>query len=496
MIKKSQFIIFNIFLVFCFSYSLAQEEKVLDVCGPPPKAKAHRRTGGESFPPLPLPVAPLRRTEKKRPPSPPVLLVKIKYGVNKQWLSDWSDDYGLLRHIKKTLNIQYKTSRLSLSSYVRKTPLISPKDYPILYITGHLSFSFDKKEVVSLRRYLESGGALILDCCCGRNEIRQSFTKLIGEMFPDRPLYKLPLDHPVYRTFHTIERVRMKIDKKYFQSEPVLYGIDIGSRTALFLSVYDLSCGWSGHTHNYGKRYSISDALKMGDNIIAYILSFYPVGGYLSVQRLYKSPKEKESSEFLIAQIKHSGYWDPSLSRLSNLLRELANSTSLEVSLRPKEITLTNSNLFTYPFLYMTGHGEFVLSDQECNNLRKYLSRGGFLLVDNRTGLKAFDTSFRHYIKNIFPDKKLTRISPTHPIYSTIHDIKSVKYTDHARLINASDLPYLEGISIGGNIVLVYSKYDLAWGWQNVVSYPIRLGIKYPDSIKLATNIVAYALTH
>jgi len=164
--------------------------------------------------------------KKKRPPSPPVLLVKIKYGVNKQWLSDWSDDYGLLRHIKKTLNIQYKTSRLSLSSYVQKNPVISPKDCPILYITGHLSFSFDKKEVISLRRYLESGGTLICDCCCGRNEIKQSFTKLIGEMFPDRPLYKLPLDHPVYRTLHTIKRVRMKMDKKYFYSRELICRVE------------------------------------------------------------------------------------------------------------------------------------------------------------------------------------------------------------------------------------------------------------------------------
>jgi len=132
---------------------------------PPPPPKPSRISASEGFPPLPLPVTPLRRTEKKRPPSPPALIGKIQYGkpvwkTTKDgrrfsyldWQSDRTDLYHIIRTAGGKLGVRYRSVEVSLERFS-----FNPAEIPILYMSGHHRFAFGEKVLKGLRWYLKEG---------------------------------------------------------------------------------------------------------------------------------------------------------------------------------------------------------------------------------------------------------------------------------------------------------------------------------------------------
>ncbi len=167
-------------------------------CGPPPKAKAQHRTGGESFAPLPLPVTPLRRTEKKRPPSPPALIGKMAMGPirgitrngkrvpQRDWMTDPADVNTLLRWTNQKLGINYRSieSEFAHFSY-------DPRELPAILFAGHNKFELSDEVRSHLARYVQDGGMILGDACCGWNDFTESFRREIKLIFPGRPLRKM-----------------------------------------------------------------------------------------------------------------------------------------------------------------------------------------------------------------------------------------------------------------------------------------------------------------
>lgn len=115
-------------------------------CGPPPPPKKQNRTGGESFAPLPLPVTPLRRTEKKRPPAPPALIGKMAMGPiryvtrdgkrvpYRDWMTDPADMYTLLSWTNEKLGINYRSVNAEFEHFS-----FDPRELPGLLFSGHNS---------------------------------------------------------------------------------------------------------------------------------------------------------------------------------------------------------------------------------------------------------------------------------------------------------------------------------------------------------------------
>ena len=112
---------------------------------------------------------------------------------------------------------------------------------------------------------------------------------------------------------------------------------------------------------------------------------------------------------FQIARLKYNGggdwYNDPSAE--INLLNFVADNTNIKTIPEYKFVELGSDEMFAYPFLFLTGHGNIVLSSEEAAALRNYLSEGGFLYVDDDYGL---DNAFRREIKKVFPDKELVEL--------------------------------------------------------------------------------------
>jgi hypothetical protein len=121
-----------------------------------------------------------------------------------------------------------------------------------------------------------------------------------------------------------------------------------------------------------------------------------------------------------------------------------------------------SSDIFNYPFVHMTGHGNVIFSDMEVENLRQYMMSGGFLHIDDNYGL---DIYVRPQIKKIFPDYELLEIPFNHPIYH-----QQYKFANGLPKIHEHDglPPKGYGIVIDGRIVLFYTyECDLGDGWES-----------------------------
>jgi hypothetical protein len=474
-------------------------------CGPPPPAKPQQRAGGESFPPLPLPATPIRRTERKRPPAPPALVGKVALGPVKwttdnkgqrtsyrDWMTDPADMVNLLDWSNNQLGLQYRSVEVELEKFS-----FDPTEIPILYATGHDSFRLTDEVRAKLAQYLLDGGYLIGDACCGTKAFADSFLAEMEAVFPHRPLFKLPPDHPLFRCFYPVGNVNFQVQgKDPYSAFPEFLGANIGCRLAVFFSPVDLSCGWDGHIHPTGARILPDGARPLGANLITYDLANYQLGRFLSTQKQYFQRGERTRDEFVFGQVVHDGDWDPDPGAVANLLRAVTTNSTMEVQFTREDVDLRTVDTFRHHFLYCTGHRNFVLTDVEVKALRGFLLGGGVLLADACCGQMSFDTAFRRELARAIPEAALGAIDLTHPLFSALFRVTSTRATDYLRA-RGTELaaPQLEGLSLGGNLVVIYSRYDLGCGWEGM-EHPYGEGYQSEGALALAANTLIYGMTH
>jgi len=461
-------------------------------CGPPPPPRPGNRASAEGFAPLPLPVTPQRRSEKKKPPEPPVIITKIKWGDVRDWATDQNDVNNLLVWMKTKLKLNFTYDERKIGELV-----FDPQRMPALYRTGHFAFSFTAQQRASLRKYAINGGFIIFDTCCGRKAFADSVRKELSLIFPETKLRLLSADHPIFHCYYDIDKVRLSAGAGGGEIPPPLYGINIGCRTAVVFSPYDMSCGWDMHQHADAKAIKAEDALRLGANLIAYSTATKSMGVSLSESKIYIDADSTKWDKFRVAQIKHQGDWNPDPAALSVLLDTISAATNVKISFDRKDMNLTDPNIGSYPFLYMTGHYSFKLSDEEATVLKRYLQNGGFLFADACCGRQAFDVAFRREMKKVLPEQSLKLIPADHAIYRQPTKITAVQYTPAAqiKMRPTTTTPMLEGISIDGHLAVVYSKYDLGCGWE-LKPHPYGVGYEARSAISLGINTVLYSITH
>ena len=475
-------------------------------CGPPPRAKPQRRKGGESVPPLPLPATPLRRTEKKRPPAPPALVGKVEYGklvshtdakghksVYRDWTTDPNDINSLISLTNGALGIRYRHIRTSFERFSYK-----PAEIPILFLTGHEAFELNKEQRKKIYWFINDGGYLLGDACCGSPDFFNSFVAEMKTIFPKRPLRRLEPDHAIFACHYKIPSAEITVEGKSAGKKfPEIYGINFGCRTAVFCSPYDLSCGWDGHDHETGKRFKVHDARRIGVNLMAYCLSNYPLGRFLSTQRVYHEANVKTRDEFVFAQVVHNGDWDPHPNGVMNFLRYVRANSTLPIQFKRVSVDLRDPEALRYPVLYMTGHNDFVLSDAEIAGLRNYLNNGGVLFCNACCGREAFDRAFRRELAKVLPGGgKLQPVALNHPVHSSRTPIRTVEYTRFLK-VGQPDLsvPALEGVSLHGRFAVVYSRFGLGTQWDGQ-ERPFSLAYEQKDGLRVGMNVLIYAMTH
>lgn len=496
---KSKLAIAAFVAVFCVS--MLSELRAQISCAPPPKAKPQRIKAGEAFPPLPLPVTPLRRTERKKPPAPPTLMAKINYGVLKrveragrktrryQWTMAMGDTRHLFDYARRELGEvgNYKAEVLRLKEFS-----FAPERTPILYFTGQESFELTPLERSHMRNYVLRGGYVFGNASSGKRGFAESFKKEFQTIFPDRPWYRLPPEHPLFHSHFRLSRLRHKDGaSKYSMRFPTVYGVNVGCRTAVIFTSYDVACGWDGHTHDFGRRIDIDDARRFGVNLLAYCLAYYRLGRTQSIVKVFT----EEAGDVEIAQIRHRGDWDSHPTGVSNLMKAFALSTSGQPTYRRVGVEADSEDIFNYPFLYLTGHLNFSLSAKAHENLRRYLDSGGFLFIHNCCAHREFDRAVRRELKATFPDDDLIDLPPEHPIFSSHVTINPSQVPERPAPGFELARPTLQGLTRQGYTCVVYSPVSLSGGWENEPR-PLVAAVDPDVSLKLGVNVLVYAMTH
>ncbi len=192
-----------------------------------------------------------------------------------------------------------------------------------------------------------------------------------------------------------------------------------------------------------------------------------------------------------IAKLKYNGGgdWYANKTALPNLI-EFCNR-NLQMNIAPNEdiVEVGSSDLFLYPYVYMTGHGNVVFSNQEAENLRNYLLAGGFLHIDDNYGLNQF---VRLEMKKVFPNLDFVELPFDHPIYH-----QRYQFNEGLPKVHEHDgkPPQGFGIIYEGRLVCFYSyECDLGNGWEDQSIYNDPEAIRQ-EALKAGANILTFAFT-
>ncbi|SDS37864.1 DUF4159 domain-containing protein [Christiangramia echinicola] len=190
-----------------------------------------------------------------------------------------------------------------------------------------------------------------------------------------------------------------------------------------------------------------------------------------------------------IAVLKYSGGgdWYSNPTALPNLIKFCNSNINTQIDLKPATVEPGSTDIFQFPFVHMTGHGNVIFSDVEIENLRNYLLSGGFLHIDDNYGMSKY---VRKEIKRLFPDKELTEIPVTHQIFANAFSFPNglPKIHEHDALP-----PQALGILENDRLVLLFTfESDLGDGWESpeVHNDPEEIRLK---ALKMGANIIKYA---
>jgi RNA polymerase sigma factor (sigma-70 family) len=197
----------------------------------------------------------------------PVLINKLRHAPS----GDWNNDPDDVRNI---VSVVARDRNHPVTWQVVDSPKATLADLlraPILFINGHKAPEFDRAEKKNLRDYVDRGGFIFAEACCGSADFATGFRRLTEELFPEKQdeLRRLADSHPIWRTKHRLP----------FEIHP-LWGISRGGRTAVIYSQQDLSCYWNQSGRNPANP-EVVKAIKVGQNVIDYV-----TGGTLPPDKL------------------------------------------------------------------------------------------------------------------------------------------------------------------------------------------------------------------
>ncbi len=192
------------------------------------------------------------------------------------------------------------------------------------------------------------------------------------------------------------------------------------------------------------------------------------------------------AQEIALLQYGGGGDWYANPTSLGNLAKFCNQHIDTAIKEKPETVTPGSIDIFDYPFVHMTGHGNVFFSSEEAENLRNYLMSGGFLHIDDNYGI---DQYIRKEIVKIFPNKELKELPANYPMFSYVykfpHGMPKIHEHDGGR-------PQAFGIFVEDRLVLLYTfETDLGDGWENpeVHNDPQEVRLK---ALQMGANIVKY----
>ncbi len=193
------------------------------------------------------------------------------------------------------------------------------------------------------------------------------------------------------------------------------------------------------------------------------------------------------AQEIAVLRYQGGGDWYSNPTSLPNLINFCNQEIKTAIQQKPQTVTPGSTDIFQFPFVHMTGHGNVFFSDEEAANLRKYLESGGFLHIDDNYGMNQY---LRKELKKVFPDRELQELPASHPIFSNAYNFPNglPKIHEHDGLP-----PQAFGIFDKDRLVLLFTfESDLGNGWEDpaVHNDPPEVRLK---ALQMGANIIKYA---
>ena len=193
------------------------------------------------------------------------------------------------------------------------------------------------------------------------------------------------------------------------------------------------------------------------------------------------------TQDLAILKYKGGGDWYGNPTALPNLIKFCNDNINTKINPKPQTVEVGSSDIFQFPLLHMTGHGNVFFSETDAENLSNYLISGGFLHIDDNYGMEPYITE---ELKKVFPDKDLVELPKSHVIFNMVY-----KFPKGLPKIHEHDgkRPQAFGLFHENRLILLFTyESDLGDGWEDAeVHYnPADVRVK---ALKMGANIVKYA---
>lgn len=196
------------------------------------------------------------------------------------------------------------------------------------------------------------------------------------------------------------------------------------------------------------------------------------------------------AQEIAVVKYKGGGDWYANPTALRNLIAFCNTNINTKINPKPQDVEVGSPDIFQFPFLHMTGHGNVFFSETDAENLRNYLISGGFLHIDDNYGMQPYITK---ELKKVFPDKELIELPSNHEIFNTAY-----KFPNGLPKIHEHDgkRPQAFGMYVEDRLVLLFTfESDLGDGWEDPEVHNDPADVR-EKALKMGANIVKYAFEH
>jgi Domain of unknown function (DUF4159) len=198
----------------------------------------------------------------------------------------------------------------------------------------------------------------------------------------------------------------------------------------------------------------------------------------------YSFSIDKPTLKLALLKYNGGGDWYNDVNSLKNLAIFCNRNLGTNFDVEYATVEVGSADIYNYPFVYMTGHGNVVFSNQEAENLRTYLQAGGFLFINDDFGMDPF---IRPAIKKVLPETELVELPFSHPIYHQKYD-----FSNGIPKIHEHDSKPAKGYGLmwQGRLVAFYNyESDLGDGWDDVHKDPEDMRQK---ALEMGANVVKY----
>lgn len=195
------------------------------------------------------------------------------------------------------------------------------------------------------------------------------------------------------------------------------------------------------------------------------------------------------SQQIALLKYRGGGDWYANPTSLSNLIKFCNENLGMSLNSSYATVEVGSPDLFQYPFIHMTGHGNVIFSEEEALNLRNYLMAGGFLHIDDNYGLNKF---IRAQMKSVFPELDFVELPYNHPIFHQKYNFPGGLPKIHE---HDNKPPQAFGIIWEGRLVCLFTyECDLGDGWEDFEVHKDSQAIR-TKALQMGANIIEYVFT-